>query len=53
MYGNLTTHPTEEESTTDEGDTLRIVRDESGALVRLRLGPDEDVLDLEVLPGDR
>lgn len=53
LVGNLTDLPTEEESTTEEGHTLRTVRDESGALVRLRLGPDGDVLDLEVLPDDR
>lgn len=51
LVGNLVDLPTEEESTTEEGHTLRTVRDESGALITLELGPDWSVLDLEVLPG--
>ena len=53
LVGNLAALPTEEESTTDEGHTLRTVRDESGALVKLELDPDGNVLGLEVLPDDR
>ncbi len=52
LVGNLADLPTEEESTTEGGRTLRTVRDESGALVELELGPDGSVLDLEILRGD-
>ena len=50
LVGNLADLPPEEESTTQEGHTLRTVRDESGALVKLEFGPDGDFLDLEILP---
>ena len=53
LVGNLAALPAEEESSTDEGHTLRTVRDDSGALVNLELGPDGNVLGLEVLPDDR
>jgi len=49
--GSLTDLPAEEESTTEEGHTLRTVKDESGTLVKLRLGADGSVFDLEIPPG--
>ncbi len=48
--GSLTDLPAEEESTTEEGHTLRTVRDESGTLIELRLGEDGSILDLEIPP---
>jgi hypothetical protein len=50
--GSVADLPTEEESTTEEGHTLRTVKDESGALIQLELGPDGSILHLEIPPAD-
>ncbi len=49
--GSLTDLPAEEEYQDEEGRTIRTVRDESDALIELQLGPDENVLNLEILPA--
>ena len=53
LVGNLADLPPEEESATEEGHTLRTVRDESGALIELKLGPGGSVLHVEVLSDNR
>jgi pyruvate/2-oxoglutarate dehydrogenase complex dihydrolipoamide acyltransferase (E2) component len=37
-----------EEETNEEGQTTRVVEDESGSLIHLQLGPDGSILDLEI-----
>ena len=42
-----------EESTDEEGQTTRTVKDESGSLISLQLEPDGSILDLEIPdPGE-
>ena len=48
--GKLTDLPAEEEYQDEEGQKIRTVNDESGTLVKLRLGPDGSLLDLEIPP---
>jgi pyruvate/2-oxoglutarate dehydrogenase complex dihydrolipoamide acyltransferase (E2) component len=37
-----------EEYQTEEGQTIRTVKEESGSLIRLQLGPDGSILDLAI-----
>jgi pyruvate/2-oxoglutarate dehydrogenase complex dihydrolipoamide acyltransferase (E2) component len=46
--GRITDLPTEEEHTSEEGNTVRTVREEGGKLLHLSLGPDGSILDLKL-----
>lgn len=46
--GSLTDLPAEEEYQDEEGRRIRIVKDKSGTVVKLHLGSDSSVLDLEI-----
>jgi hypothetical protein len=48
--GSITDLPAEEEYTTEEGQTVRTVKDESGTLIQLQLGPDGSLLNLQIPP---
>jgi pyruvate/2-oxoglutarate dehydrogenase complex dihydrolipoamide acyltransferase (E2) component len=48
LAGSVTDLPAEEEYTNEEGQTVRTVKEESGSLIRLSIGPDGDVLDLSI-----
>ncbi len=42
--------PSEEEYTNEEGQTVRTVKEETGALIHLTLGPNGNLLDLSLPP---
>jgi molecular chaperone GrpE (heat shock protein) len=48
--GSITELPAEEEYTTEEGQTVRTVKDESGTLISLQLGEDGSLLNLQIPP---
>lgn len=51
--GSLAELPTEEEYQNEEGQWIRIVKEESGTLIGLRLGEDGSILDLQVPPPSK
>jgi pyruvate/2-oxoglutarate dehydrogenase complex dihydrolipoamide acyltransferase (E2) component len=48
--GSVTDLPAEEEYQTEEGQTVRTVKDESGTLISLQLGEDGSLLNLQIPP---
>jgi pyruvate/2-oxoglutarate dehydrogenase complex dihydrolipoamide acyltransferase (E2) component len=50
IVGNVTELSSEEEYTSEEGNTVRTVTEETGALIHLQLGPDGNILDLSLPP---
>jgi pyruvate/2-oxoglutarate dehydrogenase complex dihydrolipoamide acyltransferase (E2) component len=48
--GSITDLPAEEEYQTEEGQTVRTVKDESGTLISLQLGEDGSLLNLQIPP---
>jgi pyruvate/2-oxoglutarate dehydrogenase complex dihydrolipoamide acyltransferase (E2) component len=48
--GSITDLPAEEEYQTEEGETVRTVKDESGTLISLQLGEDGSLLNLQIPP---
>ena len=53
IIGNVTEYSSEEEYTNEEGQTVRTVKEESGALLHIKLGPDGNILDLALPPRKR
>jgi len=51
--GSLAELPVEEEYQNEDGQTIRIVKEEFGSLIELRLGEDRGILDLQVPPSSR
>jgi pyruvate/2-oxoglutarate dehydrogenase complex dihydrolipoamide acyltransferase (E2) component len=50
IVGRITDLPAEEEHTNEEGRTVRTVKEETGALLSLTIGPDGNILDLSLPP---
>ena len=50
IVGTVNDLPTEEEYTNEEGQTVRTVKEQRGALIHLKLGPDGSLLDLRLPP---
>jgi hypothetical protein len=50
IVGTLNDLPSEEQYTNEEGQTVRTVKEETGALLHLTLGPDGNLLDLALPP---
>jgi pyruvate/2-oxoglutarate dehydrogenase complex dihydrolipoamide acyltransferase (E2) component len=50
IVGNVGDLSSEEEYTNEEGNTVRTVKEETGALISLSIGPDENILDLSLPP---
>jgi pyruvate/2-oxoglutarate dehydrogenase complex dihydrolipoamide acyltransferase (E2) component len=50
IVGNVAELSSEEEYTNQEGQTVRTVKEESGALLHIKLGPDGNILDLALPP---
>ena len=50
LVGSLTDLPVQEEYTNEEGNTVRIVREETGRLIHLTIGSDGSILDLSRSP---
>ena len=50
IVGTVDDLPSEEEHTNEEGQTVRTVREDTGALIHLKLGPDGNILDLSLPP---
>jgi pyruvate/2-oxoglutarate dehydrogenase complex dihydrolipoamide acyltransferase (E2) component len=50
IVGNVRELSSEEEYTNEEGRTIRTVREETGALISLSIGPDGNILDLSLPP---
>jgi len=50
IVGTVKDLPTEEEYTNEEGQTVRTVKEQRGALIHLKLGPDGSLLDLRLPP---
>ena len=50
IVSNVNELPSEEEYTNEEGQTVRTVKEETGALIHIKLGPDENILDLALPP---
>lgn len=51
--GSLAELPAEDEYQNEEGQTIRIVKEESGTLIEMRLGEDGSILDLQVPPSSK
>jgi hypothetical protein len=52
LVGTVNDLPSEEEHTNEEGQTVRTVREESGALLSLSIGPDGNLLDVSLPPKE-
>jgi hypothetical protein len=50
IVGTVKDLPTEEEYTDEEGQTVRTVKEQRGALIHIKLGPDGSLLDLRLPP---
>jgi len=50
IVGTVNDLPTEEEYTNEEGQTVRTVKEQRGALIHIKLGPDGSLLDLRLPP---
>jgi len=50
IVGTVDELPTEEEYTNEEGQTVRTVKEQRGALIHIKLGPDGSILDLRLPP---
>jgi pyruvate/2-oxoglutarate dehydrogenase complex dihydrolipoamide acyltransferase (E2) component len=50
IVGNVTELSSEEEYSNEEGQTVRTVKEETGALIHLKLGPEGSILDLSLPP---
>src|ERR687893_2387358 len=50
IVGTVNDLPAEEEYTDEEGQTVRTVKEQRGALIHIKLGPDGSLLDLRLPP---
>ena len=50
IVGTVKDLPTEEEYTNEEGQTVRTVKEQRGAIIHIKLGPDGSLLDLRLPP---
>jgi hypothetical protein len=50
IVGNVNDLPSEEEYMNEEGQTVRTVKEETGALIHIKLGPEGSILDLALPP---